>query len=219
MRQSKQIRACTWILIAVGQLTSQAIAQPPSGSNTLKADEKSSRVYILVDKVRLGHAHAIEGNLKIGKLKLGAKEAAGQLVFDMETFDADTEAARKHAGLEGETDSDTQRKVNDNMLGPKVLDVKEFPTATFEIDSSLATGKQSAEKNPLYELKGHFTLHGKTHPLTAIAEAKVVGKTTRLSGKFKILQTDYDIKPYSAAFGAIAVADELTIWGEIDLKP
>ena len=121
-------------------------------------------------------------------------------------------------GLEGQTDSDTQKKVNDNMLGPKVLDVKEYPTATFDIDSSLATGKKSANKHPLYELKGKFTLHGTTLPLTVVAEARPAEKSTHLSGKFNVLQSDYGIKPYSAAFGAVAVADELTIWGEIDLK-
>lgn len=194
-------------------------AQQTSGAKQLKTDLKTSRVYVLVDKVRLGHRHGVEGQLKSGTLKLDAKSDAGQLVFDMTTFKADTDGARKQVGLEGETDADTQEKVNDNLLGPKVLDVKEFPTATFEIQSSLATGKKSADKHPLYELKGDFTLHGKTVPLSVVAEARPGEKSTHLSGKFKILQSEYGIKPYSAAFGAVAVADELTIWGEIDLKP
>jgi polyisoprenoid-binding protein YceI len=210
---------CTLLAAMIAQDGSLVCAQPPGSAKELKADVKTSRVYILVDKVRLGHAHGVEGNLKSGQLKLDAKSDAGQFVFDMATFAADTEKARKHVGLEGETDVETQEKVNENLRGPKVLDVKEFPTATFDIDSSLATGKQSADKHPLYELKGRFTLHGTTLPLTIVAEVRPAEKSTRLSGKFKVLQTDYGIKPYSAALGAVAVADQLTIWGEIDLKP
>lgn len=218
---TRRVRKCICALLAVTivQYAIEGDAQQTTPPKELKVDLKTSRVYILVDKVRLGHAHGVEGNLKNGKLKLDAKSDAGQIVFDMATFAADTDKARKHVGLEGETDSETQEKVNENLRGPKVLDVKEFPTATFDIESSLATGKQSADKHPLYELKGRFTLHGTTLPLTVVAEARPAEKSTRLSGKFKVLQTDYGIKPYSAVLGAVAVADQLTIWGEIDLKP
>jgi polyisoprenoid-binding protein YceI len=167
----------------------------------------------------LGHAHGIEGKLKSGTVKLGEKEDAGQFVFDMQSFDADTDISRKKAGLEGQTDAATRTKVNENMRGPNVLDVKEHPTATFDIESSLATGKQSEDDHPLYELKGRFTLHGIANPLTITVEAKTKDNSTQLNGKFKILQTDFGIKPYSTGLGAIRVADELTIWGEIQLNP
>lgn len=217
MSQSKM--AFRWAFAILAAFTSSAWAQSVKDAKEPSVDLKTSRVYILVDKVRLGHRHAVEGNLKSGKVTLNAKADAGQLVFDMSSFAADTDAARKHVGLEGQTDSDTQEKVTDNMRGPKVLDVEEFPTATFEIKSSLPTGKKSTDNNPLYELKGQFTLHGKTNPLTIVAESVLAEGSTKLRGKFNVLQTDYGIKPYSTGLGAVGVADELTIWGEIDLKP
>lgn len=217
MTRPMRLCLCTALAALIVQSHSAATAQQVPGAKELQANLKTSRVYVLVDKARLGHAHGVEGNLKSGKLKLGAKTDAGQLVFDMTSFTADTAAARQHVGLEGQTDSDTQKKVNDNLRGPKVLNVEEFPTATFQVESSLATGEQSVDRHPLYELKGNFTLRGTKQPITVVAEARPAQKSIRLSGKFKVLQTDYGIKPYSAAFGAVAVADELTIWGEIDL--
>ena len=193
-------------------------AQPAKSSHESTINLKTSRVYILVDKKRLGHPHAVEGNLKSARLILDAKSAAGQIVFDMTTFAADTESARKFCGLSGRTDSDTQKKVNDNMLGSDVLDVEKFPTATFEIESSLSTGKKTSKGRPLYELNGEFTLHGTTHPLSVVLETEAMKDSTRLRGKFRVLQTDFGIKPYTAALGTVGVADELTIWGEIDLK-
>ena len=37
----------------------------------------------------------------------------------------------------------------------------------------------------------------------------------RLQGDFEIKQSDYGIKPYSAFFGAVAVTDELKIYGDL----
>jgi polyisoprenoid-binding protein YceI len=68
-------------------------------------------------------------------------------------------------------------------------------------------------------LKGEFTLHGTTHPLTITTEVVESKQSTIVRGQFNILQTDYDIKPYSTGLGAVGVADELKIWGEIELKP
>ncbi|MDB5384446.1 MAG: YceI-like domain protein [Planctomycetaceae bacterium] len=185
----------------------------------LTADLKTSKVYVLVDKTGLGHPHGVVGALKSGAITLDAKADAGQIVFDMETFMADTDEARKYVGLEGQTDAGTQKKDSDNMLGSAVLDVNKFPTATFDIESALKTDKKSVAGNPVYALKGQFTLHGATRPLTIGAEVITKGKTTRLRGKFKVQQTKYGMKPYTAALGTVGVADELTIWGDIYLKP
>jgi hypothetical protein len=40
----------------------------------------------------------------------------------------------------------------------------------------------------------------------------------RVRGNFSILQTQYGIRPYSKAFGAVGVADRLTIYGDIQLE-
>ena len=101
-----------------------------------------SRVYVKVGKVGLGHEHAASGKIKSGSLHLDKPDASGSfgtLVFDMTTFEADSESARAYIGLPGKTDDDTKKKVNENMLGKEVMDVAKYPTATFEAKKSASS--------------------------------------------------------------------------------
>ena len=178
-------------------------------------DPHPSRVFMLVGKTGFGHEHGVEGVIKSGFLKLGAASDAGQIVFDMTTFQADTPAARQYVGLEGTTDADTQRQVNANMLGADVLNVRQFPTATFKVNSSLPARTQRSNAPPQYQLEGEFTLHGTTRKLSLVADATTTEGFLRVRGNFSILQSDFGITPYSKAFGAVGVADRMTIWGDL----
>lgn len=178
---------------------------------------EGSRVFVHVGKVGLGHEHAVVGQLVSGHLRLDAAVDAGELVFDMRSFVADTEEARKYIGLEGTTDEDTQQKVNANMLGPAVLNVQKYPTAKFVVKKVTRLAKPSRRGKPQLQLDGDFTLHQVTHPIQVIAEADSDDQEgwIRLRGNFSIFQSSYGIKPFSKAFGAIGVADELTIHGDL----
>jgi polyisoprenoid-binding protein YceI len=184
----------------------------PGGS---EVDLQLSRVYIRVGKTGLGHEHGVEGRLASGNIQLEATQDAGELVFDMPTFTADTRTARTRVGLTGETDAATQNKVNSNMRGPDVLDVTKYPQAVFRIRSAKLRTAPTPGKAPTYDLDGQFTLHGVARPLrVAVAVTSAEGRT-RLHGRFTILQSDYGITPYSAALGAVGVADKLDIWGDL----
>ncbi len=180
---------------------------------------QSSRVFVFVDKTGLGHQHGVEARLSSGTLKLGVDQNAGQLVFDMTSFDADTPAARKYVGLSGVTDDSTRSAVNKNMKGSAVLDVQRFPTATFDVTSAKATGQVNQDGLPLFQLVGQFTLHGTQRPLAIQVTAERNKGWLHVRGGFRIQQTDYGITPYSKALGAIGVADELRIYGELYVAP
>lgn len=176
---------------------------------------QKSRVYIFVDKTGLGHQHGVEGRLKSGSLTLGAVEEAGEIVFDMNSFDADTDAARRYVGLSGSTDASTRRQVNDNMKNTSILNVGQFPTATFAIKSATLLEKKSRSGSPLYELTGEFTLRGKTRPIKLEAEAEQKDNMMHVRGRFSILQTQYGMTPFRKALGAVGVADQLIIHGDL----
>ena len=179
----------------------------------------ASRVYVHVDKTGLGHEHAVVGMIARGRIVLGADKDAGEIIFDMKSFQADTEAARKYLGLEGTTDPSTQQQVNANMTGPLVLNVEEYPTAIFKATSALALPKPSRRGLPQYELAGVFTLHGVARPLKFLVEVEPSNGWQRIRGGFAINQTDFGIKPFTKAFGAVGVADRLTIWGDALAAP
>ncbi|MBI1310726.1 hypothetical protein GC176_05410 [bacterium] len=181
-------------------------------------DLKRSRIFVKVGKTGLGHEHGVIGRFKTGHVELDAAQQAGEMVFDMTTFVADTEEARRYVGLEGATDPATADKVTHNMTGADVLDVRKFPTATFAINSVLPAKEQKSQEGTQYILDGKFTLRGVTQPLWILATAiPQRDGSQRLRGGFLINQTSFGITPYSTAFGAIGVADRLTIYGELFL--
>lgn len=180
-------------------------------------DVVQSRVYIKVGKVGFSHEHAVEGRVASGLVRLGADAAAGQLVFDLKSFQADTDEARQYVGLKGSVDESERKKVTATMLSSEVLHAAKHPQATFQIN----TAQPHAGDTPgvdAYLLDGSFTLHGVTRPLQVLAQATRVGDRVNLSGKFEILQTEYGIRPFSRALGAAKVADRLEIFGEIVLQ-
>ncbi len=178
-------------------------------------DLATSRVYVFVGKTGLGHDHAVVGNLVSGAVRLDAAENAGQLVFDMRSFLADTPEARKVLGLPGQADESTRRQTTENMLGPDVLDVDRHPTATFDIGSALRSARPGAGPKPTVDLVGTFTLHGVARKVIIPVEVESAGPVLRLTGSFRIKQTDFGMKPYKKFGGVVGVADELAIHGDI----
>ncbi len=179
----------------------------------------ASRVFIFVDKTGLGHQHAIEGQLAPSQLILGAEKGAGRLVFNMDSFDADTRRARQYLDLPGDTDEGTRKQVNNNMKGREVLDTTKYPQAILDIESVLPTGKLNPKGGPEYEISGLFTLHGVQKPIRFLAYAEQARGWVHLRGDFGIKQSTYGIKPYTKAFGAIGVADALRIHGDLWVAP
>ena len=198
-----------------------ALAQPtsPVAQNHGTVDLVKSRAYIFVGKTGFGHDHGVEGKLKSGSVQLGAATSAGQLVFDMTSFDADTPAARRYVGLSGTTDASTRQQVNANMKGADVLNVARYPTATFDIHSAQSLNQKTRDGHPIYRMTGDFTLHGVKKRIQFNAFATPLGQQVRLSGSFVIRQTQFGITPFSKAFGAVGVADALKIFGDIIIDP
>lgn len=213
MDYGKGIR--TFVAAVMAALTAGGAVKGQSPLAPGDVDLGGSRIYVFVGKMGLGHEHAVVGGLRSGSLRLGAAQQAGTLVFDMRTFRADTPEARRLLGLAGETDQGTRKQVDENMLGPAVLDVARHPTATFEIRSSLPSPQPAASGKTVYELVGSFTLRGVMRPVTVRAEAEAAGPLIRLWGGFAIRQTDFGMKPFSKLGGVVGVTDELKIYGDI----
>jgi polyisoprenoid-binding protein YceI len=206
--------AAVWLPDAAGQAPRDKAK--PAERPALKPgqiDVEKSRVYVRVGKKGLGHEHGVEGKIKSGSIDLDAEKDVGQIEFDMATFTADTDEARKYVELKGTIGDATRDKVTETMLGAAVLDVEQFPTATFRIRSREFT--KTKKYGHTVELKGDFTLRGQTHPLTLLAQNDVKDGRRHLTGDFTILQSDFGITPYKAALGTVGVADELKIWGDL----
>ncbi|WP_197526670.1 YceI family protein [Botrimarina colliarenosi] len=208
--------ACSVPTVGLAQSTA---VTPTSGYQAGDLYLPSSRVYALVGKTGFGHEHGVTGGLKSGRLLLGATQDAGELVFDMTSFTADTDAARRFVRLEGASSESTRQQVTANMLGSDVLNVAKFATARYRIDSAVEELGQGTNTARRYRLTGQLTLQSVTRPLSVLAEVDLKNGWNRVRGSFRLKQTDFGIKPYTKAFGAVGVADEMTVWGEFWVAP
>lgn len=211
----KSMRWLKFVVITLTSLIAPALRAEDPKPVTFDVDKNASRVYVKVTRTnRLGHNHGVEGMLASGTLAVGGK---GSLVFDMTTFRADTAQARRYVGLDADFSASDARKVNDNMRGADCLDVKNHAQATFAVTSMFAAPNEPAGR---FILDGQFTLHGVTRPLRFLAETVATNQPGAfgLRGWFKIKQSDFGMKPFSVAGGAIGIEDELTIHGDLVLR-
>ena len=132
---------------------------------------------------------------------------------------ADTAEARKYFKLPGETDAGTQAAVNANMHGAAVLNVGQFPTAEFVISTAQALQREAGQVGQPYQLDGELTLHGVKRATRIVATAETANGLILLRGRFALKQTDFGITPYSKLLGAVGIADELQIYGDLYLRP
>ncbi len=182
-------------------------------------ETSASRIFTLVEGTGIGHSHGVEAKLSSGKLVLGARINAGRFVFDMQSFDADTQRARKAVGLKGKTAGWMRKQVNKEIHGSKILNSTAFPSATFDIVSATPIGTQEESGSPAYELAGNLTLRDVTRPITVRVLVEDTKGWHHVKGQFSFKQSDYGIKPLSKGLGAMGVADELTVFGDLFVAP
>ena len=152
-------------------------------------DSAHSKITIHVGKAGLfaaaGHEHEVAAPIAEGAID---DSGAGRIWFRVEA-----------AKLQVLPEKD-QAAVQKDMQG-KVLESATFPQIRFEstVIKKLADGK--------WLVTGNLSLHGKTNPV--IAEVHLAGGG--YAGTAAIKQSQFGIKPVSAAGGTVKVKDELTI--------
>src|SRR5215471_16763012 len=184
---------------------SASIGVLAAGPRTFTVDTQTSRALIDVGKTGAfsfaGHTHEVEAPLSSGVVHLDPDALARSDVR------LEFNAASMRVTGKGDPPGDVP-KVTEAMLGPQVLDVKQYPSITFESTAVTATGTLPSLT---LSVAGKLTIRSTTKPVTASVAMKVDGATLTATGRFTIKQTDFGIRPISAGGGAVKVKDELTI--------
>lgn len=145
---------------------------------------------------KAGHDLLIEVTGWEATLEVGEAPAPSSIVLS-----ADATSLRVREGTGGMQALDDDDRANIHQtIDDEVLKRQDIEFRSTEVKSAAAGGGLGVQ--------GELTLLGSTAP---IAFDLALGDDGRLSGSAVVKQTDWGIKPYSALFGALKVADEVEV--------
>jgi polyisoprenoid-binding protein YceI len=103
-------------------------------------------------------------------------------------------------------DPSERKEVEDTMLGPTQLDVNNFPSIKLHSVSFDPTDQDTA-----WHLLAEVELHGVTRKVQFSLDCKEIGDKLHIRGKKMFKLTDFNIQPFSTAFGAIKVKNDFEV--------
>jgi polyisoprenoid-binding protein YceI len=108
------------------------------------------------------------------------------------------------------------RKEINRAMHYEVLEVDSF--AVIQYECSRVSASRIAEGQYLVALNGDLTLHGVTRSQPVPARVSLNGDMLRATGDFSVRQSDYEIRPVSAAGGTVKLKDELKLTFDISAR-
>lgn len=182
------------------------------GATVYNVSSQSSQLSILVFRggklSRLGHNHLMTSQHVTGRVWVHREFARSgfELSFPVNELIVDDAQARRAAGGDFQADvpqgdKDGTRK---NMLRPEVLDGAQYPEV--KLRSARVTGTLDAP-----HVTARITIKDTSRDVEVPVKIAVEGARLNATGEFDIQQTEFGIKPFSAALGALEVQDRLHI--------
>lgn len=146
---------------------------------------------------------------------IGIRDFKGEVQFTPETYDkallrltVDTATLE----LQDEMKKDDREKLI-RLMFTEVLDVRHFPEATFE--SSQIKVQTAGDGQLQASVAGVLTLRGVSQNISFNTRVREMGAMLRISGDFRVRQSEFGITPVSFAGGALRLKDELKFTLEI----
>jgi polyisoprenoid-binding protein YceI len=103
--------------------------------------------------------------------------------------------------------SDKDRRQIETEMRDNVLETGRYPEIVYDAPS--VTVQNNADGQIVIILQGQLSLHGVTRPQKVPARIVATGEMLRAFGECTLRQTDFNIKPVSAAGGGLKVKDEV----------
>lgn len=189
----------------------------PRGATLYRVSSADSSVHIRVYRggtlSNLGHNHVISSKSVAGQVWTHASidKSGFDLMLPVNDLIVDDNEARAAAGTEFPLNVPEEAKqgTRRNMLGEAMLDGAHYPSISLK---SISVG--GSLESP--QVMARITIKGQSRDVAVPLKLNAEGKGLRAMGEFEIKQTDFGIKPYSVALGALAVQDVLKI--KFDLR-
>jgi polyisoprenoid-binding protein YceI len=111
---------------------------------------------------------------------------------------------------------DKDRDEMNRRMHDEVLESDGYSEITYEC--SKLSASQTGEGQYWVALNGELSMHGVTRSQPVSARVMVNGDTLRATGDFSVRQSDYELKPVSAAGGTVKLKDEIKLSFEITAR-
>jgi polyisoprenoid-binding protein YceI len=109
------------------------------------------------------------------------------------------------------------RQEIERRMNEEVLETDGFEEIVYECNH-VAPIQKISEGMYAVTLNGELSLHGMTRTQPVSARVTIKGETLRAAGEFSIRQSDYEIRPVSAAGGTVKLKDELKLSFDITAR-
>lgn len=198
IRRMMILIACLALLVLTAQ------SQGKSRTYTIVTGESSFWVFVPKTGLLSGLAHDHEIGVKsfTGKIVVPDSGASGgSLELNVD--------AQSLAVLDKKPSEEDKKKIYSSMHN-EVLESAKHPKINFK-SVSVSGLKQSGGDNYNFTLNGDLTLHGVTKRIAVPVSLTINAQQLRAVGKYTLRQTDYGIKPYSAAGGTIKVKNDIVV--------
>jgi polyisoprenoid-binding protein YceI len=185
-------------------LTVFAFGQSPTRTYTIVPSESSFRVFVGKTGLfsALAHDHDIGVKSFSGRIVV-PESGAGAGSLEMEVDATSLEV------LDTKPSEEDKKKIFNSMHN-EVLESAKHPKIIFK-SVSVSDVKQTGNDAYSFVVNGDLTLRGVTKRIAVPVAATITPQQLRGAGKYTLKQTDYSIKPYSAAGGTIKVKDEVVV--------
>jgi polyisoprenoid-binding protein YceI len=207
----KQIERMVIVAVSLMLLALSAQAQGKTRTYTIVAGESSFWVFVAKAGLfsALAHDHNIGVKSFTGKVVVPeAGASGGSLELEVN--------AQSLILLDKKPSEEDQKKITSSMHN-EVLESAKYQKISFK-SVSVGDVKAAGADSYSFTLNGDLTLHGVTKRIAIPVTAKITAQQLRASGKYTLKQTDFGIKPYSAAGGAVKVKNEVVINFDIVAK-
>lgn len=171
-----------------------------------------SELIVLVHKAGIassfGHNHVIKAEKFKGTINFSEELLSGSSV-NIEVYSgslrADLPEMRSKFKLSGELSTEDRKKIESDMMGKDQLDTAKYNSIKFHSESLIKNDSDN------YLIFGNLTIHGITKRISADVSIEVKNSELSAYSSFRINQSDFNIKPFSAALGLIRNKDEIQI--------
>ena len=186
--------------------------------HALAADETSYRVVpeesvleILVFRAgafaKLGHNHVITAHGITGSVVIGESPADSsvELSLSVDNLTVDDPATRADAGsaFQSEISDDDREATRRNMMSGKLLDAARY-------DRVRIVSQRISGRFPDMTIHAEIEIKGEKHEAELRVGAATHGDKLVATGRASISHSELGLKPFSAGFGTLRVAEDMT---------